>query len=191
MICTTGCTISQATLLRLGPFSSQCVADSWQGLHFSGALPTSYGTRRYLQLTEVAQIVHLLQDDTWMPRWDGLLWENVGAGRFRHWRPVLYTDERRFPLSTCDRPERVCRRCETLVLLPGTSWFACGSVMVWKGVFLGGSLRSRSYAEVPSLLLANRWAFFGPLPGHRVVQWVPSTSCGVSVSPLPGWWWGH
>lgn len=41
-----------------------CVADSWLGLHVSGALPTSNGTRQYLQLTEVAQIVHLLQDDT-------------------------------------------------------------------------------------------------------------------------------
>lgn len=65
-------------------------------------------------------------------------------------------------------------------------WFSDGL----ERCILGGSLRSRSYAEVPSLLLANRWAFFGPLPGHRVVQWVPSTSCGVSVSPLPGWW-GH
>lgn len=45
-----------------------CVADSWLGLHVSGALLTSNGARQYLQLTEVAQIVHLLQDDTCMPR---------------------------------------------------------------------------------------------------------------------------
>lgn len=56
-----------------------------------------------------------------------------------------------------------------------------GKVFAWRV-----SKISRSYAEVPSLLLGNRmvffiFLFFGPLPGHRVVQWVPSTSRGVSM----------
>ncbi|KAJ8332478.1 hypothetical protein SKAU_G00422670 [Synaphobranchus kaupii] len=59
----------------------------------------------------------------------------------RHWRPVLFTDESRFTLSTCDRRERVWR-CR------GERYAACniiqhdrfggGSVMVWGGISLEG-----------------------------------------------------
>ncbi|KAI4885771.1 hypothetical protein NFI96_006790 [Prochilodus magdalenae] len=58
-----------------------------------------------------------------------------------HWRPVLFTDESRFTLSTCDRRDRVWRRC-------GERSAACnnlqhdrvgsGSVMVWNGISLEG-----------------------------------------------------
>lgn len=171
-----------AVLLNEGHF----VADSWLGLHVSGALPTSNGTMQYLQLTEVAQIVHLLQDDAWMPRWDALL---CRSWQICHWQPVLFTDERRFQLSTCDRPERVCRRC--CLEHPGLA-----VVHWWSGkVYLCRSLQdilqiSRCYSEVPNLLLGNRMGFFlGPLPGHRVVQWVTCTSHCVNVWPL-SWWRG-
>jgi hypothetical protein len=60
--------------------------------------------------------------------------------QIRHWRPVLFTDESRFALSTCDRRDRVWRRC-------GERSAACnilqhdryggGSVMVWGGISLG------------------------------------------------------
>ncbi|TWW61087.1 hypothetical protein D4764_05G0011770 [Takifugu flavidus] len=59
----------------------------------------------------------------------------------RHWRPVLFTDESRFTLSTCDRRERVWRR-------QGERYAACnvvqhdrfggGSVMVWGGISMEG-----------------------------------------------------
>ncbi|KAJ8377134.1 hypothetical protein SKAU_G00077140 [Synaphobranchus kaupii] len=59
----------------------------------------------------------------------------------RHWRPVLFTDESRCTLSTCDRRERVWRR-------RGKRYAACniiqhdrfggGSVMVWGGISLEG-----------------------------------------------------
>ncbi|MCJ8738325.1 hypothetical protein PDJAM_G00034520 [Pangasius djambal] len=59
----------------------------------------------------------------------------------RHWHPVLFTDESRFTLSTCDRRERVWRS-------RGERYAACnivqhdrfggGSVMVWGGISMEG-----------------------------------------------------
>uniref|UniRef100_A0AAZ3SWD3 Transposase n=1 Tax=Oncorhynchus tshawytscha TaxID=74940 RepID=A0AAZ3SWD3_ONCTS len=58
-----------------------------------------------------------------------------------HWRPVLFTDESRFTLSTCDRRDRVWRRrgersaaCNILQ----HDRFGSGSVMVWDGISLWG-----------------------------------------------------
>ena len=58
-----------------------------------------------------------------------------------HWCPVLFTDESRFTLSTCDGRERVWRR-------QGEHYAACnivqhdrfggGSVMVWGGISMEG-----------------------------------------------------
>ncbi|KAJ8348305.1 hypothetical protein SKAU_G00268940 [Synaphobranchus kaupii] len=59
----------------------------------------------------------------------------------RHWCPVLFTDESRFTLSTCDRRESVWRRrgeryaaCNIIQ----HDWFGGGSVMVWGGISLEG-----------------------------------------------------
>ncbi|KAI3357960.1 hypothetical protein L3Q82_002952 [Scortum barcoo] len=61
--------------------------------------------------------------------------------QIRHWCPVLFTDESRFTLSTCDRRDRVWRRrgersaaCNILQ----HDRFGSGSVMVWGGISLGG-----------------------------------------------------
>uniref|UniRef100_A0AAZ3P6C1 Tc1-like transposase DDE domain-containing protein n=1 Tax=Oncorhynchus tshawytscha TaxID=74940 RepID=A0AAZ3P6C1_ONCTS len=61
--------------------------------------------------------------------------------QIRHWRPVLFTDESRFTLSTCDRRDRVWRRrgersaaCNILQ----HDRFGGGPVMVWGGISLGG-----------------------------------------------------
>ncbi|KAI4872346.1 hypothetical protein NFI96_016865 [Prochilodus magdalenae] len=61
--------------------------------------------------------------------------------QIRHWRPVLFTDESRFTLSTCDRRDRVWRRsgersaaCDILQ----HDRFGFGSVMVWGGISLEG-----------------------------------------------------
>ncbi|KAL0175598.1 hypothetical protein M9458_027928, partial [Cirrhinus mrigala] len=61
--------------------------------------------------------------------------------QIRHWRPVLFTDESRFRLSTCDRRDRVWRRrgersaaCNVLQ----HDRFGSGSVMVWGGISLEG-----------------------------------------------------
>uniref|UniRef100_A0AAR2IPX8 Transposase Tc1-like domain-containing protein n=1 Tax=Pygocentrus nattereri TaxID=42514 RepID=A0AAR2IPX8_PYGNA len=61
--------------------------------------------------------------------------------QIHHWRPVIFTDESRFTLSTCDRRDRVWRR-------RGERSAACnilqhdrsgsGSVMVWGGISLEG-----------------------------------------------------
>lgn len=104
--------------------------------------------------------------------------------QLRHWRPVLFTYERRFLLSTCDRTERFCRGCET-------HW----NILVWlcfseglERCLLGGSPRYPGPMQrYPACCWVTGWyflfifLFFGPLPGHRVVQWVPSTSRGVSM----------
>ncbi|KAI3362575.1 hypothetical protein L3Q82_001609 [Scortum barcoo] len=61
--------------------------------------------------------------------------------QIRHWRPVLFTDESRFTLSTCDRRDRVwrCRgeRSADCNILQHDR-FGSGSVMVWGGISLGG-----------------------------------------------------
>uniref|UniRef100_A0A8C4SSF1 Transposase n=1 Tax=Erpetoichthys calabaricus TaxID=27687 RepID=A0A8C4SSF1_ERPCA len=59
----------------------------------------------------------------------------------RHWRPVLFTDESRFTLSTCDRRERVWRsRGESYAAcnIVQHDWFGGGSVMVWGGISMEG-----------------------------------------------------
>ena len=75
----------------------------------------------------------------------------------RHWRPVLFTDESRFTLSTCDRRERVWRR-------QGERYAACnvvqhdrfggGSVMVWGGISMEG--RTDLYCLGTGALTATR-----------------------------------
>uniref|UniRef100_A0A8C7P566 Transposase Tc1-like domain-containing protein n=1 Tax=Oncorhynchus mykiss TaxID=8022 RepID=A0A8C7P566_ONCMY len=61
--------------------------------------------------------------------------------QIRHWRPVLFTDEGRFTLSTCDRRDRVWRRrgerCAACNILQHDR-FGGGSVMVWGGISLRG-----------------------------------------------------
>uniref|UniRef100_A0A673ZYU8 Transposase Tc1-like domain-containing protein n=1 Tax=Salmo trutta TaxID=8032 RepID=A0A673ZYU8_SALTR len=61
--------------------------------------------------------------------------------QIRHWCPVLFTDESRFTLSTCDRRDRVWRRrgersaaCNILQ----HDQFGGGSLMVWGGISFGG-----------------------------------------------------
>ncbi|MCJ8739449.1 hypothetical protein PDJAM_G00047280 [Pangasius djambal] len=58
-----------------------------------------------------------------------------------HWHPVLFTDESRFTLSTCDRRERVGRsRGEhyTACIIVQHDRFGGGSVMVWGGISMEG-----------------------------------------------------
>ena len=57
--------------------------------------------------------------------------------QLRHWRPVLFTDESRFTVSTNDRPARVWRRqgeryanCNIVEV----DRYGGGSVMVWAGI---------------------------------------------------------
>ncbi|KAI4884203.1 hypothetical protein NFI96_002688 [Prochilodus magdalenae] len=58
-----------------------------------------------------------------------------------HRRLVLFTDESRFYLSTCDRLDRLWRRygeCYTTCNIIQHDWFGGGSVMVWGGISLEG-----------------------------------------------------
>ncbi|KAI4902032.1 hypothetical protein NFI96_009942 [Prochilodus magdalenae] len=61
--------------------------------------------------------------------------------QIRHRRLVLFTDESRFYLSTCDRRDRLWRRCGECYAACNIiqhDWFGGGSVMVWGGIFLEG-----------------------------------------------------
>uniref|UniRef100_A0A8K9V280 Tc1-like transposase DDE domain-containing protein n=1 Tax=Oncorhynchus mykiss TaxID=8022 RepID=A0A8K9V280_ONCMY len=61
--------------------------------------------------------------------------------QIRYWRPVLFTDESRITLSTCDRRDRVWRhRGERSAAcnIRQHDRFGGGSVMVWGGIYLGG-----------------------------------------------------
>ncbi|KAL0151541.1 hypothetical protein M9458_053193, partial [Cirrhinus mrigala] len=61
--------------------------------------------------------------------------------QIRHWRPVLFTDESRFTLSTCDRRDRVWRRRgerSAAFNILQHDRFGSGSVMVWGGISLEG-----------------------------------------------------
>ena len=61
--------------------------------------------------------------------------------QLRHWRPVLFTDESRYTLSSCDGRDRTCRRVgeryhpDNIV---EHDRFGGGSVMVWGGISLDG-----------------------------------------------------
>ncbi|KAI3363540.1 hypothetical protein L3Q82_012142, partial [Scortum barcoo] len=94
-------------------------------------------TARALQndLQQATNVHVSAQTDVWH------LPENTKIGQIGHWRPVLFTDESRFTLSTCDRRDRVWRRrgersaaCNILQ----HDQFGSGSVMVWGGISLGG-----------------------------------------------------
>ncbi|KAI4881786.1 hypothetical protein NFI96_011480 [Prochilodus magdalenae] len=61
--------------------------------------------------------------------------------QIRHRRLVLFTDESRFYLSTCDRRDRLWRRrgeCYAACNIIQHDWFGGGSVMVWGGISLEG-----------------------------------------------------
>ncbi|CDQ59856.1 unnamed protein product [Oncorhynchus mykiss] len=58
--------------------------------------------------------------------------------QIRHWRPVLFTDESRFTLSTCDRRDRVWRRS-------GERSAACNILQHDR---FGGSLTAIRYRDV-------------------------------------------
>uniref|UniRef100_A0A8C4TJ22 Transposase n=1 Tax=Erpetoichthys calabaricus TaxID=27687 RepID=A0A8C4TJ22_ERPCA len=58
-----------------------------------------------------------------------------------HWCPVLFTDESRFTLSTCDRRQRVLRshgECYAACNIVQHDQFGGGSVMVWGGISMEG-----------------------------------------------------
>ncbi|KAI4887220.1 hypothetical protein NFI96_007654 [Prochilodus magdalenae] len=122
---------------------------------------------RYLDATEVAQVVQLLKDGTSIcaiatrnrPHEGGLGARRPVVGpvltgqhrsaplafateyQIRHRRLVPFTDESRFYLSTCDRRDRLWRRrgeCYAACNIIQHDWFGGGSVMVWGGISLEG-----------------------------------------------------
>ncbi|KAL0149994.1 hypothetical protein M9458_054653 [Cirrhinus mrigala] len=58
--------------------------------------------------------------------------------QIRHWRPVLFTDESRFTLSTCDRVWRRRGERSAACNILRHDRFGSGSVMVWGGISLEG-----------------------------------------------------
>ncbi|KAI3368431.1 hypothetical protein L3Q82_025444, partial [Scortum barcoo] len=81
-----------------------------------------------------AQTPNTVQDVWHLP-------ENTKIGKFATGIPVLFTDESRFTLSTCDRRDRVWRRrgeCSAACNILQHDRFGSGSVMVWGGISLGG-----------------------------------------------------
>ncbi len=61
--------------------------------------------------------------------------------QLRHWRPILFTDESRFHVSTCDRRVRVWRRAGERyadINIVEYDRYCGGSMMVWGGICLDG-----------------------------------------------------
>uniref|UniRef100_A0A3Q3FZ92 Transposase Tc1-like domain-containing protein n=1 Tax=Labrus bergylta TaxID=56723 RepID=A0A3Q3FZ92_9LABR len=58
--------------------------------------------------------------------------------QIRHWRPMLFTDESRFTLSTCDRVWRRRGERSAACSILQHDRFGSGSVIVWGGISLGG-----------------------------------------------------
>ncbi len=109
----------------------------------------------------------------------------------RHWRPVLFTDESRFTLSTCDRRERVWRsRGERYAAcnIVQHDQFGGGSVMVWGGISMEG--RTDLYRLDNGTLTAIRYRdemkSFDPLSDPTLVQWVLGSSWCMT---MPGLMW--
>uniref|UniRef100_A0A8C7V9S8 Transposase Tc1-like domain-containing protein n=1 Tax=Oncorhynchus mykiss TaxID=8022 RepID=A0A8C7V9S8_ONCMY len=86
--------------------------------------------------------------------------------QIRHWHPVLFTDESRFTLSTCDRRDRVWRHrgehsaaCNILQ----HDRFGGGSVMVWGGISLGGRTALHVLARGSLTAIRHRDEILRPL----------------------------
>ncbi|KAI4889174.1 hypothetical protein NFI96_009756 [Prochilodus magdalenae] len=89
--------------------------------------------------------------------------------QLRHRRLVLFTDESRFYLSTCDRRDRLWRRrgeCYAVCNIIQHDWFGGGSVMVWGGISLEG--RTDLYRLDNGTLTAIRYQdeILGPVVRH-------------------------
>uniref|UniRef100_A0AAZ3RXU6 Transposase Tc1-like domain-containing protein n=1 Tax=Oncorhynchus tshawytscha TaxID=74940 RepID=A0AAZ3RXU6_ONCTS len=93
--------------------------------------------------------------------------------QIRHWLPVLFTDESRFTLSTCDRRDSLETPWRTFCNILQHDRFGSGSVMVWGGISLGGrtafhvlargSLTAIRYRdEIPRLLVRPYAGAVGP-----------------------------
>ncbi|KAK3556137.1 hypothetical protein QTP70_005621 [Hemibagrus guttatus] len=110
----------------------------------------------------------------------------------RHWCPVLFTDESRFTLSTCDRRERVWRshgECYAACNIVQKDRFGVGSVMVWGGISMEG--RTDLYRLDNGTLTAIRYQDCQTLCWCSG-SWVPPgarqcpASCGESMQAVPG-----
>ncbi|KAI4896476.1 hypothetical protein NFI96_032684, partial [Prochilodus magdalenae] len=128
-----------------------------------------------------AQMVRnpLHEDGTWArrPQIGVVLTTQHRAGRLafarehqdwqiRHWRPVLFTDESRFTLNTCDRRDRVWRRCGELSSACNIlqhDRFGSGSVMVWGGISLEGRRALHVLARGSLTAIRYRDEFLRPL----------------------------
>lgn len=61
--------------------------------------------------------------------------------QIHHWHPVIFADESRFTLSTCDRRGRVwscCGECSAACNIHQHDRVGSGSVIVWGDISLGG-----------------------------------------------------
>uniref|UniRef100_A0A803J6Q4 Tc1-like transposase DDE domain-containing protein n=1 Tax=Xenopus tropicalis TaxID=8364 RepID=A0A803J6Q4_XENTR len=65
----------------------------------------------------------------------------------RHWCPVLFTDESRFTLGTCDSAWRRRGKRPAACTILQHDRFGSGSVMVWGGISFGGSLTAIRYQD--------------------------------------------
>ena len=115
----------------------------------------------------------------------------------RHWRPVLFTDESRFTLSTCDRRERVWRsqgERYAACNIVQHDWFGGGSVMVPGGISMegrtdlyrleNGSLTAIRYRdEILEPMVRPYAGAVGPADARQC-----PASCGKSMQAVPGGW---
>lgn len=117
-----------------------------------------------------------LQPETMPPR--RAAWQNE---QICHWLPGLLTDDSRFTLSTCDRHERVWRRCgercAVCYIFPcdrlGDGWWGLGR----------GILRRLRRPPRANLGYDHRTRCW------QSGLWVPSVArCGWRTSAAAGWW---
>ncbi|KAK3574148.1 hypothetical protein QTP86_003435 [Hemibagrus guttatus] len=99
-----------------------------------------------------------------------------------HWHLVLFTDESRFTLSTCDRRERVWRssvECYAACNIFQHERFGDGSVMIWGGISMEG--RTDLYRLHNGTLTAIRYR-----DDPTLMQWVLGSSW---YTTMPGLMW--
>uniref|UniRef100_A0A8C7R382 Transposase Tc1-like domain-containing protein n=1 Tax=Oncorhynchus mykiss TaxID=8022 RepID=A0A8C7R382_ONCMY len=85
--------------------------------------------------------------------------------QIRHWRPVLFTDESRFTLGTCDRVWRRCGERSAACNILQHDRFGGGSVMVWGGISLGGHTALHVLARGSLTAIRYRDEILRPLVG--------------------------
>ncbi|KAI4888248.1 hypothetical protein NFI96_009781, partial [Prochilodus magdalenae] len=107
--------------------------------------------------------------------------------QIRHWCPVLFTDESRFTLSTCDRVWRRRGERSAACNILQHDRLGSGSVMVWGGVSLEGRTAPHVLARDSLAAIRYRDEILRALTSSNIRNMMYSQAVRLQVTKLPGY----